>query len=45
MSRKVGMYMRLCKRCNQTYKTYAKFGRVCDDCRLPTNNPKIKGED
>jgi len=27
-------YMRRCRRCGKIYKTTAKFGRYCPNCRL-----------
>ncbi len=35
--------MRLCKRCDKTYRTFAKFGRVCEDCKKPMRIPTKSG--
>ncbi|MCD4759793.1 hypothetical protein K8R33_02815 [archaeon] len=29
-------YTRRCRRCEELYKTTCKWGKICDDCRLPT---------
>ena len=34
------LYIRLCKRCNEFYKTEARTGQFCDDCNKKINREK-----
>lgn len=39
------IYIRTCKRCNETYKTKHRLGRVCPKCIKPHSNYKNKKEE
>jgi len=35
-------FNRTCMRCNKPYRTWGKYSKVCDDCKLPNALNRIK---
>lgn len=33
MPKKASSYVRVCKNCGKDFRTLARFGKVCDDCK------------
>lgn len=33
-------YARICRRCNNEFKTFAQYGRICDECLEKSRNAR-----